>query len=194
MRFEIICQLIEHHNQEGLSKLILSDNLKTLDIFDPSGMHTPLSLLASQGKSDAVNWLIAFCEDLDDVNITSGQAVLGYAMGGYDEKVKPFFDSAKEARSAVYTGYNPFMPFFIHGCAMGGRVDKVKQLLSENKYKGLKDAAINGYRIVGNLEQVNTLNHTVTAFYVPWGVKCSMFFSGALDKVEHHRTPRSAPS
>lgn len=188
MIFQIIYQLADQHNEAALSKLISSKELSTLDIFDSTGMHTPMSLLAFQGKIDAVNWLIEFDKFLGDdiVFADPGEAVKGYAMGGYDEEVEKLLDSQSNARSAVYTGYNPYMPYFIHGCAMGGRVDKVNQLLSENKYKGLRDAAINGYRAAGNLVELNVLmNDTVTMFDVPWGGKLCMFHSGVVDKIEH---------
>lgn len=154
MIFELICQLAEQKDEKGLVELINTYKLPTLDIFDSTGIHTPTSFLASHGKMEAVNWLLKdfytgeFKIDHEEQydSIEEGQAVIGYAMSGYDEEVEKISDN-----------WCITLFYYIQGCAMGGWVDKVNQKLIGGCHAS-REYAIIGYGLVGNVEQLHLLN------------------------------------
>lgn len=178
MIFFQICEFAKQHHSKALTNLIESHQLSTMNLYDADGIHTPLSLLAQQGHISAVHWLLNFLENFNGkLDFDEKQVVIGFAMGNHDDALKEYLSTQKIQIGVMCGGLSTFLPEIIYGHAMAGHHDQVHTLLSQHPHPALQKAAIHGYKIVGNYEQSEYLEHT--SVHVPCILKAkgSFFYS-----------------
>src|SRR3990167_980545 len=114
--FENICKYAKEKNAKKLSEIVNSE--VCIDVFN--GIYTPVMFLAKSGEFEAVAFLI------EQYNANKRDAIQGYAIGGFTNKVNEFLKDSEDMDDydAVIRGY-----------AVSGNFPTVKILIenSDNK-------------------------------------------------------------
>jgi ankyrin repeat protein len=135
MDFRVIYDFAIKGDTEGLQALL--DTGVCIDVRAPNGINAAVSLLAQEGNSSAVTFLLA---NGASVHL----AAFGFALGGYHDLVDDLVSNKGAALTSV-----------VFGSALGGHFSRVDELI---KNKGADvGRAVQGYALAGHFDHVDEL-------------------------------------